>query len=76
MEKWSKLSAGLCVRKCEAMKEKGFVCLPYVEGLSENIRRVLRTVGIRVACKPMSWKGTMMEGVKDKLGWMKERDQA
>ena len=24
-------------------------------------------VGIRVAFKPMSWKGTMMEGVKDKL---------
>ena len=43
---WSKLSAGLCVRKCEAMKEKGFVCLPYVEGLSKNIRRVLRKVGI------------------------------
>ena len=40
VEKWSKLSAGLCVRNCEAMKEKGFVCLPYVEGLSENIRRV------------------------------------
>ena len=43
------------------------MCLPYVEGLSENIRRVLWKVGIRVAFKAMSWKGTMMEGVKDKL---------
>ena len=27
VKKWSKLSAGLCGRKCETMKEKGFVCL-------------------------------------------------
>ena len=40
--------------------------LPYAEGLSEQIRSALRKVGIRVAFKPMSWKGIIVEGVKDK----------
>ena len=42
------------------------VCLPYVEGLSEHIRRLLRKAGIGVAFKPMSWKWKIMDEVKDK----------
>ena len=50
------------------------VCLPYVEGLSEHIRRILRKAGIGAAFKPMSWKWKIMDGVKDKEE--KDRKQA
>ena len=40
---------------------------PREEGLSEQIRGVGRKVRIRVAFKPTSWKGIMMEGVQEKL---------
>ena len=55
------------VRKNEPGEENRSVCLPCVEGPSEQIRRVLWKVGIRVAFKPTSWKGIIMEGVKDKV---------
>ena len=42
------------------------VCLPYVEGLSEHIGRILRKAGLGMAFKPMSWKWKIMDGVKDK----------
>ena len=40
---------------------------PREEGLSEQIRGVGRKVRIRVAFKPTSWKGIMMEGFKAKV---------
>ena len=56
----------LDVRKNETGEDNGSVCLPYVEGLSEQIR-ILRKAGIKVAFEPTSWKGIMMEGVKAKV---------
>ena len=42
------------------------MCIPYVRGLSEQIRRILTKVNIRTVFKPMSWRGRIMNGVKDK----------
>ena len=41
------------------------MCLPYVRGLSEQIRRILDRLEIGVVFKPDSWKASMMVGVKD-----------
>ena len=68
VERWSKMPEvlDLDVRKNETGEDDGSVGLPY-EGLSEQIRRIVRKAGIKVAFKPTSWKGIMMEGVKDKV---------
>ena len=42
------------------------LCLPYVEGLSEHSRSILRKAEIGVAFKPISWKWKIMDSVKDK----------
>ena len=49
----------------EKEKLKVSVCLPYVRGLSEQIRRILDRLEIGVVFKPDSWKASMMVGVKD-----------
>ena len=41
------------------------MCLRYVEGLSEKIKRILRALSIDVVFKPRSWKRRIMGGVKD-----------
>ena len=65
MERWIKAGKGSdLVTKEDKLNTS--VCLPYVEGLSELIRRILRKVGIGVAFKPNSWKWKIMDGVKDK----------
>ena len=49
-----------------AKKENVVAYLPYVQGLSEEIRRVVARVGIKVAFKPASWRSSITEGLKDK----------
>ena len=46
-------------------KDQSYVGLPYVRGLSELIRRILRPLSIGVFFKPQSWKWSVMKGVKD-----------
>ena len=67
VEKWSKTERrNLNQSVPEEKKENVVACLPYVQGLSEEIRRVVARVGIEVAFKPASWRSNIMEGVKDK----------
>ena len=65
LERWMKTGKGSDLIAKED-KLNTSVCLPYVGGLSEQIRRILRKVGIGVAFKPNSWKWKIMDGVKDK----------
>ena len=52
--------------KDEAERPKLSVGLPYVQGLSEPIRRILRPLSVGgFFQKPQSWKWTVMKGVKD-----------
>ena len=41
------------------------VCLPYVRGMSKQVRRILDKLEIGVVFKPNSWKASMMVSVKD-----------
>ena len=50
MSKTPKVS-DLVARKNE-LEANGLVCFSYMEGLSEQIRRVSKKVGIRLASKP------------------------
>ena len=43
------------------------VSIPYIEGVSEAIRRVLAPLGIRTAMRSAKIKWSIMHGVKDKL---------
>ena len=58
------------------IKEEGktSLCIPYVQDLSEQIRRILTKVDIRTVLKPMSWRGRIMNGVKDKEEERKKAD--
>ena len=49
----------------EKEKLKVSVCLPYVRGMSEQVRRSLDKLEIGAVFKPNSWKASMMVGVKD-----------
>ena len=51
--------------KDDAERPKLSVGLPYVRGLSESIRRILRPLSIGVFFKPQSWQWTVLKGVKD-----------
>ena len=57
LESWKRRSLESEGRsQTEKVKSKVTVCLPYVEGLSEKIRRILRALSIDVVFKPQSWK--------------------
>ena len=43
------------------------VSIPYIEGVSEAIRRVLAPLGIRTAMRSAKIEWSIMHGVKDKL---------
>ena len=45
--------------------------VPYIQGLSESIVRVLRPVGIDVAHRANSWKWRLCRAIKDKLALSK-----
>ena len=65
-EAWIK-SCKVNPRAKDISKEtKTSLCIPYIRGLSEQIRRILGNLDIRTAFKPMSWRGKIMEGIKDK----------
>ena len=50
-----------------ANKDEKTVSIPYIEGLSEAIRRVLAPLGIRTAMRSAKIKWSIMHEVKDKL---------
>ena len=62
LERWMKTGKRSSLVTSEE-KLNTSVCLPYVKGLSEHIRRILAKAGIGVAFKPVSWKWKIMDGV-------------
>ena len=47
--------------------------VPYIQGLSESIARVLRPIGIDVAHRANSWKWRLCKAIKDKLPLSKRK---
>ena len=59
---------------CLALKEKqrrpinsykSFICLPYIQGTTDKIQRVLNDVGVRVAMRPFVTVGKSLQSLKD-----------
>lgn len=49
----------------EQQTHNGTVVLPYVRGLSEQIKRVIAPLGIRVVSKAEKWQWRLCSGIKD-----------
>ena len=49
------------------VKRKGFVSLPFVDGTTQAIRRILTRLNIRVAVKSGSWKWALQHSLKDSM---------
>ncbi len=47
-------------------KTKGFSCIPYMKGVSEQIKQILKNVGVRTVYKPMISLGEIFGKPKDK----------
>lgn len=52
-------------QKPDAETPKATAVIPYVQGLSEQLSRELRKIGIRVVSKSTSWQWTLCAGIKD-----------
>nr|CAB3248364.1 glucosylceramidase-like [Phallusia mammillata] len=44
---------------------KSFTCLPYVQGVSERLKRILNDAGVKVAMKPLKTIGQLLPKPKD-----------
>ncbi|XP_072038213.1 uncharacterized protein [Amphiura filiformis] len=53
---------------------KGFVTLPYIEGLSEKLRRAFRTAGVSTSFKPQNTLRSALFAPKDKTEPFKESE--
>ena len=65
LESWRKRKSSAAGNVGGKDRPQVFVCLPYVGGLSEEIRRILKPLSVGVVFKPQSWKWTVMKGVKN-----------
>ena len=64
VERWKMNPPANSISRIKEERETS-LCILYVRGLSEHIRKILAKVDIRTVFKPMSWRGRIMNGVKD-----------
>ena len=66
LKSWSKEASSKTFCVVEESEAQGNVSIPYVRGLSEGIRWILRPLGIQVLDRPQPWKWNVMANAKDK----------
>ena len=61
------------IKSKEEQRHIGLVILPFIPGITERLKRLLKSYQIKVATKPLRTVGNMLPTLKDKINKFDQR---